>query len=157
MSGETLVTVVGNLTADPELRFTPSGVPVAGFTVASTPRAYDRTTGEWRDGEALFLRCSIWRQPAENVAQTLTKGARVLVYGHLKQRTFETKEGERRTVIELDVEEIAPALTYATTKVTKTSRSRTADTVGAPTSGGPGDPWTTPSASPASPPDEHPF
>ena len=98
MSGDTAITLVGNLTADPELRFTQSGVPVAGFTVASTPRIFDRASGEWKDGDALFLRCTLWRQPAENVAETLTKGARVIVTGRLRQRSYDTREGEKRTV-----------------------------------------------------------
>ncbi|NNG36836.1 single-stranded DNA-binding protein [Nakamurella aerolata] len=123
MAGETVITVVGNLTADPELRFTSSGAAVASFTVASTPRTFDRNTGEWKDGEALFLRCSLWRQAAENMAESLTRGARVIVQGRLKQRSFETKEGEKRTVIELDVDEIGPSLRYATAKVQKVSRS----------------------------------
>ncbi|KPM53195.1 single-stranded DNA-binding protein [Frankia sp. CcI49] len=122
MAGETVITVVGNLTGDPELRFTPNGAAVASFTVAATPRTLDRNTNEWKDGEALFLRCSIWRQAAENVAESLTKGSRVIVQGRLKQRSFETREGEKRTVIELDVDEIGPSLRYATTKVTKASR-----------------------------------
>jgi single-strand DNA-binding protein len=123
MAGETIMTVVGNLTADPELRFTASGAAVANFTVASTPRTFDRSTGEWKDGEALFLRCNIWRQPAENVAESLTRGARVIVSGRLKQRSFETKEGEKRTVIELEVDEIGPSLRYATAKVNRAQRS----------------------------------
>lgn len=123
MAGETIITVVGNLTADPELRFTSSGTAVANFTVASTPRTFDRATGEWKDGEALFLRCSIWRQAAENVAESLTRGSRVIVQGRLKQRSFETREGEKRTVIELDVDEIGPSLRYATAQVSKVSRS----------------------------------
>ena len=114
MSGDTAITLVGNLTADPELRFTQSGVPVADFTVASTPRIFDRASGEWKDGDALFLRCTLWRQPAENVAETLTKGARVIVTGRLKQRSYDTREGEKRTVVEVDVEEIGPSLRYAT-------------------------------------------
>ena len=122
MAGETVITVVGNLTADPELRFTPSGAAVANFTVASTPRTFDRQTNEWKDGEALFLRCSIWRQAAENVAESLTKGARVVVTGRLKQRSYETKEGEKRQVVELEVDEIGPSLRYATAKVTRASR-----------------------------------
>src|SRR5664279_4156038 len=105
MAGETVITVVGNLTADPELRFTASGAAVANFTVASTPRTFNRTSGEWEDGPALFLRCGLWRQPAENVAESLTKGARVIVTGRLRQRSFETKEGDKRTVIELEVDE----------------------------------------------------
>lgn len=122
MAGETVITVVGNLTSDPELRFTPSGAAVASFTVASTPRMLDKSTNEWKDGDPLFLRCSIWRQAAENVAESLTRGMRVVVQGRLKQRSFETKEGEKRTVVELDVEEVGPSLKYATAKVNKTSR-----------------------------------
>jgi len=122
MAGDTTLTVIGNLTADPELRFTPSGAAVASFTVASTPRTFDRQSGEWKDGEALFLRCNIWRQAAENVAESLTRGARVVVQGRLKQRSFETKEGEKRTVFELEVDEIGPSLRYATAKVNKVSR-----------------------------------
>ncbi|WP_199440562.1 single-stranded DNA-binding protein [Umezawaea beigongshangensis] len=122
MAGETTITVVGNLTADPELRFTQSGAAVASFTVASTPRTFDRQSGEWKDGEALFLRCNVWRQVAENVAETLTRGSRVIVSGRLRQRSFETKEGEKRTVVELEVDEIGPSLRYATAKVNKVSR-----------------------------------
>ncbi|HEY1841896.1 MAG TPA: single-stranded DNA-binding protein [Mycobacterium sp.] len=123
MAGDTVITVIGNLTADPELRFTPSGAAVANFTVASTPRIFDRQTNEWKDGEALFLRCSIWREAAENVAESLTRGSRVIVSGRLKQRSFETREGEKRTVVELEVDEIGPSLRYATAKVNKASRS----------------------------------
>lgn len=123
MAGDTILTVVGNLTADPELRFTPSGAAVANFTVASTPRIYDRQSGEWKDGEALFLRCNIWREAAENVAESLTRGSRVIVQGRLKQRSFETREGEKRTVVEVEVDEIGPSLRYATAKVNKASRS----------------------------------
>src|SRR5215204_1888972 len=123
MAGETTITLVGNLTADPELRFTPSGAAVANFTVASTPRIYDRQSGEWKDGEALFLRCNIWREAAENVAESLTRGSRVIVQGRLKQRSFETREGEKRTVVEVEVDEIGPSLRYATAKVNKASRS----------------------------------
>ena len=122
MAGDTTITVVGNLTADPELRFTPSGAAVANFTVASTPRIYDRQSGEWKDGEALFLRCNIWREAAENVAESLTRGSRVIVTGRLKQRSFETREGEKRTVVEVEVDEIGPSLRYATAKVNKASR-----------------------------------
>jgi single-strand DNA-binding protein len=122
MAGETVITVVGNLTADPELRFTPSGAAVANFTVASTPRTFDRQSGEWKDGEALFLRCNIWRQAAENVAESLTRGARVVVQGRLRQRSFETREGEKRTVVEMEVDEVGPSLRYATAKVNKVSR-----------------------------------
>jgi len=123
MAGETIITVVGNLTADPELRFTASGAAVANFTVASTPRIFDRNSGEWKDQEALFMRCNIWRQAAENVAESLTRGARVVVTGRLKQRSYETKEGEKRTVIELEVDEIGPSLKYATAKINKVARS----------------------------------
>ncbi|WP_290851905.1 single-stranded DNA-binding protein [Gordonia sp. (in: high G+C Gram-positive bacteria)] len=119
---DTVITVVGNLTADPELRFTASGAPVANFTVASTPRTFDRQTNEWKDGEALFLRCSIWRDAAENVTESLVKGTRVVVQGKLKQRSYETREGEKRTVVELEVDEIGPSLRYATAKVTRTPR-----------------------------------
>lgn len=122
MAGETVITVIGNLTADPELRFTPSGAAVASFTVASTPRRFNAQTNAWEDGEALFLRCSIWRQAAENVAESLTRGSRVIVSGRLKQRSFETREGEKRTVYELDADEVGPSLKYATAKVTKASR-----------------------------------
>ena len=123
MAGDTTITVVGNLTADPELRFTPSGAAVANFTVASTPRIFDRQSSEWKDGEALFLRCNIWREAAENVAESLTRGSRVIVTGRLKQRSFETREGEKRTVFEGEVDEIGPSLRYATAKVNKASRS----------------------------------
>ncbi|MGO4958104.1 single-stranded DNA-binding protein [Luteococcus sp. Sow4_B9] len=121
MAGETPITLVGNLTADPELRFTPSGAAVANFTVASTPRQFDRQTNEWRDGEAMFLNCSVWRQAAENVAESLQKGMRVVVQGRLKSRSYETREGEKRTVFEVEVEEVGPSLKYATAKVTRTS------------------------------------
>jgi len=122
MAGETVITVIGNLTDDPELKFTPSGAAVANFTVASTPRTFDRQTNEWKGGATLFLRCNVWRQAAENVAESLTRGARVVVTGRLKQRSFETREGEKRTVIELEVDEIGPSLRYATAKVNKVSR-----------------------------------
>lgn len=132
MANETIITVVGNLTADPELRFTTSGVAVANFTVASTPSTFDKAAGEWKDGEALFLRCNIWRQAAENVAESLTRGTRVVVTGRLKQRSFE-KDGEKRTVIELEVDEIGPSLRYATAKVAKVQRGEK--------SNAPGDSW----------------
>ncbi len=159
MAGDTIITVVGNLTADPELRFTPSGAAVANFTVASTPRTFDRQTQEWKDGDALFLRCNVWRQAAENVAESLTRGARVVVSGRLKQRSFETKEGEKRTVVELEVDEVGPSLRYATAKVTKASRGSGGGTGGggfgaSGSSGGSDDPWSTP-ATPSS--DEPPF
>jgi single-strand DNA-binding protein len=123
MAGETLITVVGNLTGDPELRFTPSGAAVANFTIASTPRNFDRQTNEWKDGDTLFLNCSVWRQAAENVAESLTRGMRVVAQGRLKARSYETREGEKRTVMELDVEEVGPSLKYATAKVTRATRS----------------------------------
>ena len=121
MAGETPITLIGNLTADPELRFTPNGAAVANFTVASTPRTFDRQTNEWKDGDAMFLNCSVWRQYAENVAESLTKGMRVIVSGRLKSRSYETREGEKRTVFEVDVDEVGPALRYATAKVTRTT------------------------------------
>lgn len=122
MAGETVITVVGNITADPELRFTANGAAVANFTVASTPRTFDRQTSEWKDGETLFLRCSAWREMAENVAETLSRGTRVIAQGRLRSRTFDTKEGERRTVFELDVDEVGPSLRYASASVTKNER-----------------------------------
>jgi single-strand DNA-binding protein len=130
MAGETVITVVGNLTADPELRFTPSGAAVANFTVASTPRTFDRQTGEWKDGEALFLRCNVWRQAAENTAESLTRGMRVIVSGRLRQRSFETREGEKRTIMEMEVDEVGPSLRYATAKVNRATRQ------GSPMGGG---------------------
>jgi len=123
MANETITTVVGNLTADPELHFTPAGHAVANFTVASTPRTFDRQSGEWRDGDALFLLCTVWRDAAEHVAECLTRGDRVVVQGRLRQRSFETRDGDKRTVIELDVDEIGPSLRYATVKVTKAHRA----------------------------------
>ena len=122
MAGETVITIIGNLTNDPELRFTPSGAAVANFTVASTPRTFDRQSNEWKDGETLFMRCSVWREAAENVAESLQRGTRVIVNGRLRSRTYDTKEGEKRTVFELEVDEVGPSLRYATTKVSKTSR-----------------------------------
>lgn len=122
MAGDTVITVIGNLTSDPELRFTPSGSAVANFTIASTPRAFDRQSNEWKDGETLFLRASVWREAAENVAETLTKGTRVIAQGRLKSRSYQTKEGENRTVMELEVDEIGPSLRYASAKVTRTTR-----------------------------------
>ena len=153
MAGDTVITVVGNLTDDPELRFTASGAAVANFTVASTPRFFDKNTNDWKDGDALFLRCSIWRQAAENVAESLTKGARVVVQGRLKQRSYETREGEKRTVYELDVDEVGPSLRYATAKVTKVSRSGGGGGFGGGVPAGPpaDDPWAA-----AAPVDEEP-
>jgi single-strand DNA-binding protein len=145
MAGETVITVVGNLVDDPELRFTPSGAAVANFRIASTPRVMDRQTNEWKDGDALFLSCSVWRQAAENVAESLQKGMRVVVQGRLKQRQYETREGEKRTVVELDVDEVGPSLKYATAKVTRTTRQGG----GGGYSGGNApadDPWATPAA-----------
>jgi single-strand DNA-binding protein len=123
MAGETVITLVGNLVDDPELRFTPSGAAVASFRLASTPRTYDRQSGDWKDGESLFLTCSVWRQAAENVAESLQKGMRVIVQGRLKQRSYETREGEKRTVFEVDVDEVGPSLRSATAKVARTQRS----------------------------------
>ena len=161
MAGDTLITVVGNLTADPELRFTPSGAAVANFTVASTPRQFDRQSGEWKDGEALFMRCNIWRQAAENVAETLTRGSRVIVSGRLKQRSYETREGEKRTVVELEVEEVGPSLRYATAKVNKVSRGSGGGGFGGGGSAGGGpadDPWgSAPAAGSGGGDDEPPF
>ena len=152
MAGDTVITVIGNLTADPELRFTPSGAAVANFTVASTPRTFDKSSNEWKDGDALFLRCSVWRQAAENVAESLHKGTAVIVQGRLKQRSYETKEGEKRTVYELDVDEVGPSLKFATAKVNKTTRGGGGGGYGAPSGGSGGapadDPWAT--AAPAS-------
>ena len=139
MAGETVITVVGNLTSDPELRFTPSGAAVANFTIASTPRTFDKQTNEWKDGDTLFLNCSIWRQAAENVAESLTKGMRVVAQGRLKQRSYETREGEKRTVVELDVEEVGPSLKYATAKVARVQRSGGGGGYGS--SQGGDDPW----------------
>ncbi|MBF9068139.1 single-stranded DNA-binding protein [Streptacidiphilus fuscans] len=123
MAGETVITLVGNLVDDPELRFTPSGAAVAKFRIASTPRTFDRQTNEWKDGESLFLTCNVWRQPAENVAESLQRGMRVIVQGRLRQRSYETKEGEKRTVFEVEVDEVGPSLRSATAKVTRAQRS----------------------------------
>ncbi len=122
MAGDTVITITGNITGDPELRFTPSGAAVANFTVASTPRSFDRQSNEWKDGETLFMRCSVWRDAAENVAESIQRGTRVIVSGRLKSRSYETKEGEKRTVVEMEVDEIGPSLRYASAKVTKTQR-----------------------------------
>lgn len=149
MAGETIITVVGNLTADPELRYTQNGLPVANFTIASTPRNFDRAANEWKDGEALFLRASVWREFAEHVAGSLTKGSRVIATGRLKQRSYETREGEKRTAIELEVDEIGPSLRYATAQVTRAAggggqsrggQSQVAD-----------EPWSTPGSQAAAP------
>jgi len=161
MSGETLVTVVGNMVADAELRYTPQGAAVASFTVASTPRTFDKAANEWRDGETLYLRCSIWREAAEHVAESLTKGTRVIVQGRLVQRSFETREGDKRTVIELQVEEVGPSLRYATAAVTRSQRGgngggqqqRAASGFGHPAP----DAWSTPAPAGGSFTDEPPF
>ena len=152
MAGETVITIVGNLVDDPELRFTPSGAAVANFRIASTPRIYDRQSGEWRDGDTLFLTCSVWRQAAENVAETLQKGMRAIVQGRLKSRQYETREGEKRTVFEIDVDEVGPSLRSATAKVAKTTRSGASSGGwqggGAGGGGGGGnDPWASPPSS----------
>jgi single-strand DNA-binding protein len=142
MAGETVITVVGNLVDDPELRFTPSGAAVANFRIASTPRTFDKQSNEWKDGDALFLSCSVWRQAAENVAESLQKGMRVVVQGRLKQRSYETREGEKRTVVELDVEEVGPSLKYATAKVARVQRSGGGGGYSGGSAGGGGDdPW----------------
>lgn len=161
MAGETIITVVGNLTADPELRYTQNGLAVANFTIASTPRTFDRQANEWKDGEALFLRASCWREFAEHVAGSLTKGSRVIAQGRLKQRSYETKEGEKRTSIELEIDEIGPSLRYATAQVTRAQSNRDVGGGGgggpygggqsddawapsAPAASGGGDVWNTP-------------
>jgi single-strand DNA-binding protein len=168
MAGETVITVVGNLVDDPELRFTPSGAAVANFRIASTPRTFDKQSNEWKDGDALFLSCSVWRQAAENVAESLTKGMRVVVQGRLKQRSYEDREGQRRTVVELEVEEVGPSLKYATAKVARASRgtgggggyggggedpwASSAPAGGSPAPAAQGDPWAAPAGG-----DEPPF
>jgi single-strand DNA-binding protein len=147
MAGETVITVVGNLTSDPELRYTQNGLAVANFTIASTPRSFDRASNDWKDGEALFLRASVWREFAEHVAGSLTKGSRVIATGRLKQRSYETKEGEKRTSMELEVDEIGPSLRYATAQVTRAASSRDGGAVGGGAGGGRGgsqpadEPW----------------
>ena len=146
MAGEKVITVVGNLTSDPELRYTQNGLAVANFTIASTPRNFDRASNEWKDGEALFLRASVWREFAEHVAGSLTKGSRVIATGRLKQRSYETKEGEKRTTIELEVDEIGPSLRYATATV---SRAASAGRPGVPA--GNDEPWGSPTAPAADP------
>ena len=147
MAGETAITVIGNLTSDPELRFTPSGSAVANFTIASTPRTFDRQSSEWKDGETLFLRASVWREAAENVAESLTKGMRVIVSGRLKSRSYETKEGEKRTVIELEVDEIGPSLRYANAKVNRSQRGNQGNGNQAAQSTPQDDPWGIPATS----------
>ena len=185
MAGDTVITVIGNLTADPELRWTQSGAAVADFTVASTPRTYDRNAGEWRDGDTLFMRCSVWRETAENVAESLRKGMRVIVQGRLTQRSYDTQQGERRTVVELQVDEIGPSLRRARAQVTRTAPSggggyqsdnrgqqqgggygggqqggygQGGANYGAPTGGSPEDPWrSAPAGGATSFGDEPPF
>lgn len=152
MAGETVITLVGNLVDDPQLKFTPAGAALAQFRIASTPRTYDRNTGEWRDGESLFLTCSVWRQAAENVAESLTRGMRVLVQGRLKQRSYEDREGTKRTVYELDVDEVGPSLRTATATVTKTTGNRPQQPAQRPAA----DPWTTGAPQPPQG-DEPPF
>ena len=147
MAGETTITVIGNLTADPELRWTQSGAAVADFTVASTPRTYDRNAGEWRDGDTLFMRCSVWRETAENVAESLRKGMRVIVQGRLTQRSYDTQQGERRTVVELQVDEVGPSLRRARTQVTRVqAQPASAGSFGAGSASGPGEGGWAPSA-----------
>jgi single-strand DNA-binding protein len=147
MAGDTVITVIGNITGDPELRFTPSGAAVANFTVASTPRQFDRQSNEWKDGETLFMRCSVWRDAAENVAESLQRGTRVIVSGRLKSRSYETKEGEKRTVVEMEVDEVGPSLRYATAKVNRTQRGTGGGGFSGGGQGGQGgqqdDPWAT--------------
>ena len=161
MAGDTVITVIGNLTADPELRWTQSGAAVADFTVASTPRTYDRNAGEWRDGDTLFMRCSVWRETAENVAESLRKGMRVIVQGRLTQRSYDTQQGERRTVVELQVDEVGPSLRRARAQVTRVqAQAASAPSASASASGGAAgwgqespqhDPWGAPAA-PSEPP-----
>jgi single-strand DNA-binding protein len=153
MAGDTTITVIGNLVDDPELRFTPSGAAVAKFRIASTPRTFDRATNEWKDGESLFLSCNVWRQAAENVAESLTKGTRVILSGRLRQRSYETREGEKRTVYEVEVDEVGPSLRSATAKVNRASRGGGGGGAGGGGGGGFGggpadDPWA--GAAPAS-------
>jgi single-strand DNA-binding protein len=163
MAGETIITVVGNLTADPELRYTQNGVAVANFTIASTPRNFDRQSGEWKDGDALFMRASVWREFAEHVASSLTKGSRVVATGRLRQRSYETKEGEKRTSIELEIDDIGPSLRYATAQVQRQSSgartgSAVEDSWSAPAAGGATqDPWANAAPAEAAPIEDAPF
>jgi single-strand DNA-binding protein len=144
---DTVITVTGNITGDPELRFTPSGAAVANFTIASTPRKFDKASNEWKDGETLFLRCSVWREQAENVAESLQRGTSVIAQGRLTSRSYETKEGEKRTVVELEVDEIGPTLRRATARVVKAQRQGAGGFNPAPTAPVAGDPWAvTPAA-----------
>jgi single-strand DNA-binding protein len=146
MVGEPQINMVGNLVADPELRFTPSGVAAASVRIAVTPRSRDNATGEWKDGETVWLSGTVWRQYAENVAESLTKGTRVIVIGRLKQRSYETREGEKRTVYEVDIDDIGPALRYATAKIQRTSRGSSTDAGPSGPSAGGGDPWGAPAS-----------
>ena len=157
MTGETIITVVGNLTGDPELRFIASGAAVASFTVASTPRTFDRQANDFKDGDTLFMRCTVWREQAENVAESLTKGNRVVVTGRLVQRSYETREGEKRTVVELQVDDVAPSLRYASAKVTRTQRTEGSGGFGQGAGWGASsapadDPWATPGGGTDEPP-----
>jgi single-strand DNA-binding protein len=159
-AGDTVITIIGNLVDDPELRFTPNGAAVAKFRIASTPRYMDKATNEWKDGDSLYLSCNVWRQAAENVAESLTRGMRVIVQGRLKQRSYETKEGEKRTVYEIEVDEVGPSLRNATAKVSKTNRTSgsSAGSSGA-SAGGNDDPWAASGSwgSPVGANDEPPF
>lgn len=161
MSGETIVHLAGNLTADPEMKFLGSGAAVCSFTVASTPRTFDKASGEWRDGDALFMRCSVWRAQAESVAESLVRGTRVMVSGRLKQRSYETSAGEKRTVVELEVDEVGPSLKYATVKVSKVSRSGGGREASGQSGSGGGapveDPWGSTQSAPVGQDDEPPF
>lgn len=167
MAGETPITVIGNLTADPELRFTPSGSAVANFTIASTPRRFDKQTSDWKDQETLFMHCSIWREAAENVSETFTKGMRVVAQGNLQARSFEDKDGQKRHVMEMDVQEVGPSMKYASAKVTRNERKEYGGSTGGNSSGNSGtwnapaeDPWASSSGTggfPANDTDEPPF
>jgi single-strand DNA-binding protein len=160
-AGDTQITIAGNLVEDPELRFTPAGQPVARFRVASTPRFRDNTSGEWKDGDSLFLTCNVWRQAAENVAESLQRGMRVIVQGRLRQRSYETREGEKRTVYEIEVDDVGPSLRNASAKVTKTTRSSggfpAAGSAGTGSGPGQGDPWAADAGDGQGRPDEPPF
>jgi single-strand DNA-binding protein len=160
-AGDTQITIVGNLVDDPELRYTPTGQPVAKFRVASTPRFRDNATGEWKDGDSLFLTCNVWRQAAENAAESLQKGLRVIVYGRLRQRSYETREGEKRTVYEVEVDEVGPSMRNASAKVTKSNRSRggftAAGSGGTGAGPGPEDPWAADAGAGDGASDEPPF
>jgi len=158
-AGDTVITIIGNLVDDPELRFTPNGAAVAKFRIASTPRYMDKATNEWKDGDSLYLSCNVWRQAAENVAESLTRGMRVIVQGRLKQRSYETKEGEKRTVYEIEVDEVGPSLRNATAKVSKTNRAGAGASSAGASAGGNDDPWAASGSwvSPVGASDEPPF